>query len=59
MTTIPAGPATYVQDASVTSLTYTIDTSATAWSATNSSFTTQTTKWITSVKVALVGQADS
>jgi len=59
MTTIPAGPATYVLDASVTSLTYTIDTSAAAWSATNSNFTTQTTKWITHVKVALVGQADS
>jgi hypothetical protein len=56
--TIPAGPTTYALDSSVTSLTYTVETPS-AWTSTNSNFTSQTTTWITSVKVALVGQSDS
>ena len=56
--TIPAGPATYSLDASVTSLTYTVETPS-AWTTTNSNFSSQSPTWITSVKVALVGQSDS
>ena len=56
--TIPAGPTTYSLDSSVTSLTYTVETPST-WTSTNSNFASQTTTWISSVKVALVGQSDS
>jgi len=42
----------------VTSLTYTVETPS-AWTSTNSNFASQTTTWISSVKVALVGQSDS
>ena len=51
---IPAGPTSFTTDASIKNLVTLKD-----WKAESSTFLTQTSTWVDSVTVSLVGQADA